>query len=543
MIRPFDYQAQALAARAAAQAERPEENRQAMVLATGLGKGNLIAWEAAAEPGRTLILGHTEEIVDQLYRRAQLLAPGRTAGVVKAERDDVDAEIIVGSVQTLQNPDRLWRSGPFTRLIVDECHHATASSYRVIMNALEAEWTGLPVTGYTATLERGDGASLGKVWHDVAFSRGISWAVRRGHLKPPRGYRVQVPGLTRAQDDAGQDRTIVDGIAPEAVVERWLEKADGRSTVVFAPLVASARAFAQAFNDHPRAPNAAVIWGEQDKCERAETIAAYNRGDILVLCNANALTEGFDAPRTSCVILPPGSRGRVIQRAGRGLRYWLDGSIPREDQDCVLLFMGDGDANLNSVADLSDHPDLKAADGQSLAEMEDEYNLNDFGPDAVNAYAGPLEVVQFDPLVAASSKAWGKTLGGALFLPAGPDNYVAVLPGYRVALVGRRGSGWMLHRDIPDVELAMQLAEDAAIDHGGDMGRLLADKSRAWRKGVPTDAAKDRALRLGLGKDLERIMASRSAGKAGKLSDVIDRVTASRVIDPVVSRVKERMGS
>jgi superfamily II DNA or RNA helicase len=544
VITPRDYQAQALAARAAAQAERPNENRQAMVLATGLGKGNLIAWEAAAEPGRTLILAHTEEIIDQLRRRAELLAPGRTVGTVKAEQNDVDAEIVVGSVATLANHARRDPLGDFDRLIIDECHHATALSYEAVMRhwcALDYSGSGTPTTGYTATLERGDGASLGKVWHDVAFSRGISWAVRRGHLKPPRGYRVQVPGLTRAQDDAGQDRTIVDGIAPEAVVSRWQELAAGRSTVVFAPLVASARSFASAFI--AAGIPAAVIWGDQDKQERAETIAAYNRGDVLVLCNANALTEGFDAPRTSCVILPPGSRGRVIQRAGRGLRYWLDGPTPREDQDCVLLFMGDGDANLNSVADLSDHPDLEAADGQSLTEMEDEYNLNDFGPDAVNAYAGPLEVVQFDPLVAASSKAWGKTLGGALFLPAGPDNYVAILPGYRVALVGRYKGGVMLARDIPDVELAMALAEDAAIDHGGDMGRLLADKSRAWRKGVPSGAAKDRARRLGLEKDLERILASRGAGKAGKLSDVIDRVTASRVIDPVVSRVKERMGS
>jgi superfamily II DNA or RNA helicase len=550
MVVKRDYQVQALEARAAAQRDRPAENRQAVVMATGLGKGSLIAWEAAAEPGRTLILAHTEEIIDQLRRRVELLAPGRTVGTVKAEQNDVDAEIIVGSVQTLANVKRRIRPGRFDRLIVDECHHATAASYEAVMRHWGAlplhkydDAAMIPTTGYTATLERGDGASLGKVWHDVAFSRGISWAVRRGHLKPPRGYRVQVPGLTRAQDEAGQDRTIVDGIAPEAVVEAWFQRIynDGkvRSTVVFAPLVASARSFASAFI--AAGVPAAVIWGDQDKRERAETIAAYNRGDILVLCNANALTEGFDAPRTSCVILPPGSRGRVIQRAGRGLRFDPESNIPREEQDCVLLFMGDGDANLNSVADLSDHPDLKAADGQSLTEMEDEYNLNDFGPDAVNAYAGPLEVVAFDPLVAASSKAWGKTLGGALFLPAGPDNYVAVLPGYRVALVGRRGNGTMLQRDIPDVELAMALAEDAAIDRGGDMGRLLADKSRAWRKGVPSELAKLQALRLGLGKDLERIMASKSAGKAGKLSDVIDRVTASRVIDPVVARVKERM--
>lgn len=553
MIRPYDFQTQALEARAAAQRDRPEENRQAVVMATGLGKGNCIAWEAAAESGRTLIIGNTEEIIDQLRRRVELLAPGRTVGTVKAEQNDVNAEIIVGSVQTLagqpSSQGRRYRIGPVDRMIIDECHHSAAMSYRKVMDHFGCFGLDMrdpiPTTGYTATLERGDGASLGKVWHDVAFSRGISWAVRRGHLKPPRGYRVQVPGLTRAQDDAGQDRTIVDGIAPDAVVESWFQRIRDddrvRSTVVFAPLVASARAFADAFN--AVSIPAAVIWGEQDKRERAETIAAYNRGDILVLCNANALTEGFDAPRTSCVILPPGSRGRVIQRAGRGLRYWLDGPIPREDQDCILLFMGDGDANLNSVADLSDHPDLKAADGQSLTELEDEYNLNDFGPDAVNAYAGPLEVVQFDPLVAASSKAWGKTLGGALFLPAGPDNYIAILPGYWVALVGRYGGGKMLQRDIPDVELAMALAEDAAIDHGGDMGRLLADKTRAWRKGMPSDAAKDRAIRKGLGKDLERIMAGKSAGKAGRLADVMDRKDASLVIDPVVSRVKERMGS
>jgi superfamily II DNA or RNA helicase len=113
VITPHDYQAQALAARAAAQVERPEENRQAMVLATGLGKGNLIAWEAAAEPGRTLILAHTEEIIDQLRRRVELLAPGRTVGTVKAEQNDVDAEIVVGSVATLaSSTDRLLADRP-----------------------------------------------------------------------------------------------------------------------------------------------------------------------------------------------------------------------------------------------------------------------------------------------------------------------------------------------------------------------------------------------------------------------------------------------
>lgn len=552
MTRLRDYQRQALAARAAAD---PAENRQAIVMATGLGKTITFGAEAAAEPGRTLILTHTDELADQAETKVRLMAPGRDVGVVKAGRNDVRAEIIIGGVQTLANPDRLEPIGRVDRLIIDECHHATAAQYRFVMDQVQAmlpdrpgsrgfermHSRAIPVTGYTATLERGDGQSLGKVWHDVAFSRGISWAVRRGHLVPPRGYRVQVPGLTKGQDDAGQDGVIVDSMAPGAVVARWLELAGDRSTIVFAPLVASARAFSDAFN--AAGVSAAVVWGEQDKAERRAAIAAYDRGDITVLCNANALTEGFDAPRTECVIMPPTkSRTRVIQRAGRGLRPWLDGPRPRELQDCILIFLGDGPADLNSVADLSDHEALKARDGETLTELEDQYNLNDLEPDAPNAYEGTLNLVQFDPLVAASSKVWGRTKGGALFVPAGSDGYVAILPGYQVAWVGRSGGGRITHRDVPDVELAMALAEDEALDSGGDMGRLLADKTRPWRAGVPSEATKDRARRMGLAKDVERIMAQRSGGKAGKLSDLMDRVTASRVIDPVVTKIKARTG-
>lgn len=541
MVKPRDYQTQALAARADAQANRPDENRQAIVMATGLGKGNVIAWEAAAEPGRTLVLGHTDEIVDQLRRRLDLLAPDRTVGTVKAGQNDVDAEIIVGSVQTLANPGRKDPLGQIDRVIVDECHHATASTYTNVLYHFGSVAGSTPTTGYTATLERGDGQSLGGVWQDVAFSRGISWAVRRGHLVPPVGYRVEVPGLTKSATDEVQDHVIVDGIAPEAVLQRWFGLASDRSTIVFAPLVTSARAFAQAF----QAMNitAAVVYGEQDKAERRTIIAAYQRGDIQVLCNANALTEGFDAPRTGCVILPPTqSRVRVIQRAGRGLRPWLDGPIPRHEQDCILLFLGDGAQDLNSVADLSDHEGLTAEEGQSLTELEDQYNLNDLEPDAPSVYDGALSLVQFDPLVAASDKVWSRTTGGAMFVPAGRDNYAAILPGYAVAVVGRRGGGRVLHRDVPDMELAMALAEDAALDAGGDMGRLLADKTRPWRKGVPTADAQEYARAIGLSMDVDRIMASRASGKAGKLSDLVDRVTASKVIDPVVARINARTG-
>lgn len=556
-LRP--YQEQALAARAAAP---PEENRQAIVMATGLGKTITFGAEAAAEPGRSLILTHTDELAAQAEAKVKLMAPGRDVGVVKAERDDVGAEIIIGSVQTLGNFDRRKRIQGIGRIIVDECHHAVAPQYRDVLehfggmpycthqfavygNCFDCYGTGytgppIPVTGYTATLERGDGQSLGSVWHNVAFSRDISWAVRKGFLVPPVGYRVEVPELAYAASDAAMDSALVDSIAPEKVVDAWLEHGRGRSTVLFAPLVKSARAFCYAFQD--RGITAKVIHGDMPKDRRRLLLEMYDRGEIQVLCNAMVLTEGWDSPRTKCVIVarPTKSRPLFIQMAGRGLRRWPEGDGP---EDCVLLVVADSTTELRSIADLSDRP-IEPEDGKSLLALEDEYDLSqDLEPDPEHAYAGAVDVRQFDPLVLQSSKVWTKTVGGALFVPAGPGAYVFLAPdspGLSVAYVNARG-GKRVHRMVPDTELAMAMAEDFAVEHGGDMGRLLADKDRAWRKAVPSAEMQDLARAMGLEKDLRAIMASKSAGKAGRLSERIDRAKASRMIDPVVSKIKARI--
>lgn len=547
-LRP--YQEQALEARAKAD---PAENRQAIVMATGLGKTITFGAEAAAEPGRSLILVHTDELAQQAEAKVKLMAPGRHVGVVKAERDETDAEIIVGSVQTLGNWRRretLHRAGVISRLIVDECHHATAPQYQDVMRYFGATndpgSPRIPTTGYTATLERGDGQSLGGVWHDVAFSRDISWAVRKGFLVPPVGYRVEIPDLqlgmglrTMMSDDL--DQALVDSIAPERVVDAWLEHGQGRSTVLFAPLVRSARMFALAFND--KGVKADVIHGAMPTWQRRDVLAAYERGEIQVLCNAMVLTEGWDSPRTKCVIVarPTKSRPLFIQMAGRGLRRWPEGDV----DDCVLLVVADSTTELRSIADLSDRPGLEPEDGKSLLALEDEYDLSqDLEPDPELAYAGAVDVRQFDPLVMRSSKVWTKTKGGALFIPAAPGAWAFLAPdvhGLAVCFVNSRG-GERVHRMVPDTELAMAMAEDFAMEHGGDMGRLLADKDRAWRKGMPSVQAKAEAIRLGLNLELARIMASKSAGKAGKLSDLLSKVKASRVIDPVVEKIKARTG-
>jgi superfamily II DNA or RNA helicase len=579
MIHLRPYQTQALEAERQHRADYPEETRLAVVMATGLGKTITMAERArryvTTHVGqRALILVHTDELAQQAEAKVRLVADlDATVGVVKAERDEAHADIVIGSVQTLAAPGRRTRLERVGLVIVDECHHAVSPTYQAILRWFGClDWPGsptprTPALGFTATLERGDGQGLGGVWQNVAFTRDISWAVRKGFLVEPMGYRVEIPGLdlSRAGESDGRlDAALVDGLAPDVVVDAWLERcmhmsqtvkdftttgsaslAVPPSTVLFAPLVRSAQAFADAFSE--AGVKAEVVHGGMAKGERRAVLERYENGVTTVVCNAMVLTEGWDSPRTACVIVarPTRSRPLFVQMAGRGLRPWLAAEAPpREQQRCTLLVVADSTTELCTIADLSDRA-VKAQDGRPLTQMEDEWDIGQgLEPDPERHWAGTVLESAFDPLVVRSSKVWKFTRGGTPFLPTAKSGkgYVFVVGTsvYAHEVSGALAKVHGVHRGLPDLELALALAEDEAQERGGDIGRLIADKARAWRKGRPSPELLALADRLGLGVEVEKIMAAKAGGKAGKVSDLVDRVTATNALEGFVARIKAR---
>ena len=71
-----------------------------------------------------------------------------------------------------------------------------------------------------------------------------------------------------------------------------------------------------------RGVNARAVSGETPKRELAEILAAYERGEIDVLVNAQLLAEGWNSPRsTVCMHLAPTASKRIYQqRVGRVTR-------------------------------------------------------------------------------------------------------------------------------------------------------------------------------------------------------------------------------
>src|SRR5690554_2571984 len=92
------------------------QRRTLVTLPTGAGKTILlgsIVNEATNSNRRALVLAHTEELVDQAAKTLRTLLPSIDIGIVRAHHNDVDAQVIVATVQTLRSIKRLERIGRF----------------------------------------------------------------------------------------------------------------------------------------------------------------------------------------------------------------------------------------------------------------------------------------------------------------------------------------------------------------------------------------------------------------------------------------------
>lgn len=562
-LRPYPYQRQALDA--LAEKIRGGVRRPVVVLPTGGGKTVCFAHGAMefldAHPDeRVIVLVHTDELVSQAFDKIRKVAPHLGVGIVKAARNDVDADVIVASVQTLRNEVRRRQIKRVGLVIVDECHHAMAKTYLDIIGHYN-----VVTIGYTATLMRGDGKALSGVWEEVVFQRDIGWMVRKQYLVPPRGIAVEVPDLdlrnvksTRTDYRDGElGEALAESLAPELVAKAILEHAAGRKVLGFAPSVASAQVFADACETlgiSAGMVHGGMPLGSEQNPEpgtRRYVLAQHRSGVFRVLWNCMLLTEGYDDPTVDCIAMarPTKSKGLYIQIVGRGLR--VDPARPYEEQDCLILDVVGANAihDLRSLADLSDKP-IKAEDarsGRTLVELEDDLDAGEgVAQDGSELYYGPVRSREFDPMGRPSTKVWLKTKGGTYFMPAGKEQFVFIMeypePGaWSVCSVHKSyGRPSMTeHRGLP-LDQALVWAGDLAQDLGADLN--TTNKAAPWRKKIASD--KMAALARGLGiepkghTDLSGLFVVDE--KAGDLSDRITVVMGSRRIDPQVRMVQGR---
>lgn len=520
--------------------------RPATVLPTGAGKTVVfshlsVEWMRDNPGRRVLILAHRTELIEQAARKVHDVAPGLRVGIVKAERNETLAPVIVASVQTLASENRRLMLRDVGLIIVDECHHATASTYLAILThygALgdqRAHGSAVAV-GFTATMVRGDGSALGDVWQDVVYSRSIGEMIGAGYLERPRGLRVQVDDLdlTKVRKSAGDyrdsdlDDAITDSLAPEAIAKAIDEHAPGAPGFIFAPGVESAQVIGEAVIDagYPTA----LVHGKTPKDERADIIERFTSGDLQFLSNCGIFTEGTDLPRAeTCVIARPTlNPGLYQQMVGRVLRPY-----PGKSGALVLDVVGASARHdlLTRVELFGESVEIKGekVEPDENDDLDEQIDLSewdtDIGRDVDPGANGPLVAHEVD-LFHGSTSLWLRTYGGVWFIPAG-DRYVAIVKGvggYDVTTMHRYRAGtgrWVEGATgVADLSYAMAWAEREVTPQE----RATALKDRSWRAKRPSDAQRDLATRYGV------ILTDEM--RSGEASNAITVAMASSRIDP-----------
>jgi superfamily II DNA or RNA helicase len=346
------------------------------VLPTGGGKTVVIAALAAkweAEGKRSLIIAHRREIVQQTENT--LLKFGVTPRVIAAGTavvggdDESDASCLttLAMIPTLArrcakhlkkkssdgHDGRPYFDPPIDFVVVDEAHHAVASSYGA---TLESACSEAKLVGVTATPYRTDGKGLSRSGFDrIVKGPSISELIKAGFLVQPRlvvqkFIDTKDVAITRGDYDLAElsekaraaTQSIVDHFLDRAVLPSDNKSSGGGGGGKAKPLEVRKALFFAVDVTHSkdlhdelvrRGVRAEHIDAKTPVAERDEILAAFRNGSVQALTNCMIATEGFDAPQCSAVVLcrPTLSRTLYMQMVGRGLRSSLG------KKDCLFL--------------------------------------------------------------------------------------------------------------------------------------------------------------------------------------------------------------
>lgn len=314
----------------ALRASRREGARRGMVvMATGLGKTYLSAFDFDQLSGkRALFIAHRAEILKQAKRTWAKLFPDRYVGLLKGGKKDFDADILCASVQALAKPDTLKKFAPdhFDYIVVDEFHHAAAKTYRRVLH----HFTPRFLLGLTATPDRMDGASLLSLCDEnLVFRAGVVRGVTDGLLVPFHYYGVAdktdfapIPWRSGKFDPSALAAAVETRDRAEQALAAYREHApnETRRALVFCCSVSHADYTAEYFRSE--GIKAVAVHSEKSSAPRAKSLADFAAGDLEMLCVVDLFNEGLDVPDINVVLMlrPTESPIIFLQQLGRGLR-------------------------------------------------------------------------------------------------------------------------------------------------------------------------------------------------------------------------------
>jgi superfamily II DNA or RNA helicase len=296
--------------------------------AAGSGKTYLAAFDVLNfNPRRLLYIVHEGSILMKSVETFErVFGADKTFGIYNAEYKDFDADFVFSTNVTMSNALELFDPHTFDYIIIDEAHHATAGTYRKIIDYFQPQF----LLGITATPERMDGEDVFSL-----FDQNVPYELR---LRDAIVNRLVVPfhyyGIRDELIEYGIKETkghkFVEQFSDDKhcdfiyqTIEKYRLPGQKLKALAFCKDISHAIRMSQAMEDyyHTR-----YLTGKNSTGER---VRAYkdlqdDSADLEILFTVDILNEGVDVPGVNMVLFlrPTDSQTIFIQQLGRGLRNY-----------------------------------------------------------------------------------------------------------------------------------------------------------------------------------------------------------------------------
>lgn len=336
---PTPVQVDALAALAATR--RDGFRRGLVVLATGLGKTWLAAFDAEQLGARrVLFIAHREEILYQAAETFVRIRPRARVGIYMGQARDSQVDVLCASVQTLGKAQHLDKFPPqhFDYIMVDEFHHAAAPTYRRLLNHFAPQF----LLGLTATPDRTDQSDILSLCDDnLVFGCDLFAGITAGLLAPFHYYGIwdeavdyrEIPWRNGRFEPEQLSNKLATLARARHSLKQWRARAQER-TLAFCVSVSHAEFMAAQF---ARAGVRAAAVYAGSAMGRGEALEQLADGRLQVIFSVDLFNEGVDLPAIDTVLMlrPTESKILFLQQLGRGLR-----KAPGKEKLIVLDFIG-----------------------------------------------------------------------------------------------------------------------------------------------------------------------------------------------------------
>ena len=308
--------------------------RGLVVMGTGMGKTFLAAFDAQQmKAKRVLFIAHREEILSQALSTFAKVHPDKSSGYYHGKAKEAEKDLLFASVQTIGKESHLNQFAPdhFDYVVIDEFHHASASTYQNVLNYFEPKF----LLGLTATPERTDQANILALCHNnLVFERNLVHGIDEKILVPFHYYGIwddsvdyqAIPWRNGKFDPEAIENQFATQKRAAHIFKHWQTHQQQR-TLAFCMSKRHADYMADYFNTHFAQQNKkAIAVYSGSKVLRNEALTQLDNGDIDVIFSVDLFNEGTDLPSIDTVMMlrPTESNIVFLQQLGRGLRRHQD---------------------------------------------------------------------------------------------------------------------------------------------------------------------------------------------------------------------------